>query len=146
MHWIAKYLLALLVLRMAAVPFGDEEIALAQIVQGEANHQFMRDTGLSAYCAGWVVRNRIAAGKCESYADCQKDFNGSIVQAPGWRYMAMARLAMNNEEDPTGGALYVLSQQDMDQLGFDESEASLILRASEHRALFFFVEWPGGEP
>ena len=74
MRWLARYLLAMMVLRMAAASFHPEEMALAQIIQGEANHQFMRDAGLSAYCVGWVVRNRIAAGQCESYADCQKDF------------------------------------------------------------------------
>jgi hypothetical protein len=35
------------------------------------------------------------------------------------------------------------SQQDVDKLGFDEEEATLILRASESRALFFFREWQG---
>lgn len=144
MHWIARFLQILMILRMAAVPFSDEEIALAQIVQGEANHEFMRDSGMSAYCVGWVVRNRFKAGKCESYADCQKDFNGTIITDPKWRYLAVARLVVNGQRDPTGGALHVLSQQDMDELGFDESEASLIIRTSEHRGLYFFQEWPGG--
>lgn len=142
MYWITKYLLALMVLRMAAAPFNDKEYVLAQIIQGEANSQFMHDGGLSAYCVGWVVRNRLAAGWCESYADCQKDFNGTIIKAPQWRYLAIARLVINNKEDPTRGALYVFSQQDIDRLDFDESEASLILRTSEYRALFFFREWP----
>jgi len=145
MNWIARYLLAILVLHMVATPFQSEEIALAQIIQGEANHQFMRDEGMSAYCVGWVARNRLVAGRCESYRHCQKDFKGTIIQAPQWRYLAIARLIINSKEDPTGGALYVFSQQDMNQLDFDESQATLVIRASPYRALFFFKEWPGRE-
>lgn len=140
---IARYLLALVVLHMAAMPFGAEEIALAQIAQGEAKSQFMRDRGAAAYCVGWVARNRLESGKYgSSYKEVQADFNGSIVTDPKWRYLAVARLVVHGREDPTSGALYVLSQQDMDRLGFSEEGATLVLKASPHRGLFFFKEWP----
>ena len=140
---VARYVLALIVLRMAAVPFSAEEIALAQIVQGEASHEFMRDRGAAAYAVGWVARNRLESGQYgSSYQELRGEFNGAIITDPKWRYLAIARLVVNGQRDPTGGALYVLSQQDMDQLGFSEEGATLVLRASAHRALFFFREWP----
>ncbi len=142
---LRAYLWGLVVLRMAATPFHPEEIALAQILQGEANHEFMRDSGMSAYCVGWVVRNRLEAGKCESYAHCQKDFNGTIVTDPQWRYLAVARLVMKGKRDPTGGALHVLSQQDVDRVGFDVEEASLVIQASPYRSLYFFERWQRGD-
>ena len=142
---LKAYLWGLLVLRMVAVPFSLEEIALAQIIQGEANHEFMRDNGMSAYCVGWVVRNRLEAGKCQSYLHCQRDFNGTIITDPQWWYLFIARLVINGEEDPTAGALHVLSQQDVDELGFDVEEASLVIRASAYRSLYFFERWQRGD-
>ena len=139
---IAKYILAMIVLHMAAMPFSAEEIALAQIIQGEANAQFMHDAGGAAYAVGWVARNRLESGQYgASYQEMRAGFNGTIVVSPKWRYMAIARLVVNGQDDPTKGALYVLSRQDMDKLGFNEGQATLILRASEYRALFFFEEW-----
>ena len=141
---IAKYILAMIVLHMAAMPFSTEEIALAQIIQGEADHEFMQDDGAAAYAVGWVARNRLQGGQYGlSYQEVRAGFNGTVIKAPKWRYLAIARLVINGQQDPTGGALYALSQQDMDKLGFDEEQATLILRASEHRALFFFEEWQG---
>lgn len=141
---VARYLLALMVLRMAAVPFSDEEVALAQIMQGEAGHEFMGDTGAAACAVGWVARNRLESGEYgSSYQEMKPDFNGAIITDPKWRYLAIARLVVHGRRDPTGGALYVLSRQDMDQLGFDEGEATLVLRASAQRGLFFFREWSG---
>ena len=140
---VARYLLAMMILRMAAMPFSAEEIALAQIVQGEANAQFMRDGGAAAYAVGWVARNRLETGRYgASYQELRAEFNGTIVVSPKWRYMAIARAVSNGRRDPTSGALYVLSQQDVDRLGFDGQKASLVLRASEHRGLYFFKEWP----
>ena len=140
LRWLV---LTLIVLRMAAVPFSAEEIALAQIVQGEASHEFMHYDSAPAYCVGWVARNRLESGKYgESYQDLD-GFNGRLMGDPGWRYMAIARLVINAEEDPTHGAMYVLSQQDVDRLGFDGGEATLVLRASQVRALYFFKEWQG---
>lgn len=140
---VARYILAMMVLRMAAMPFSAEEIAVAQIVQGEANAQFMRDGGAAAYAVGWVARNRLESGQYgASYQELRAEFNGTIVRAPKWRYLAVARMVVNGQRDPTSGALYVLSQQDMEQLGFSEEGATLVLRASEHRALYFFKEWP----
>lgn len=125
-------------------PFSAEEIALAQIIQGEADHEFMRDDGAAAYAVGWVAKNRLGSERYgASYQELQAGFNGTIIKAPKRRYPAIARLVINGRRDPTDGALYVLSQQDMDKLGFDEGQATLILRASEHRALFFFEEWQG---
>lgn len=141
---LKAYLWGLVVLRMAAIPFRPEEVALAQILEGEAGYQFMRDGGVSAYHVGWVARNRLEAGKCESYLHCQKDFNGAISTDPQWRYKAIARLVINGKRDPTGGALHVLSKQDVDKLGFDVEEASLVIQASLYRRLYFFEEWPGG--
>lgn len=142
MQVIARFMVTLIVLRMAAVPFSAEEIALAQILQGEANHQFMMGSYVPAYTVGWVVRNRLESGEYgSSYQELQAGFNGVINRAPQWKYMAMARLVINGKWDPTGGALYVLSQQDVDKLGFAMEEASLVVRASEQRALFFFKEW-----
>jgi len=145
MQTIARFIVTLAVLRMAAVPFSVEEIALAQIMQGEANHQFMRSY-VPAYCVGWVARNRLETGEYgTSYQELQVGFNGTINRAPQWKYMAMSRMVINARpwNDPTHGALYVWSQQDMEKLGFDVERASLILRTSDHRALYFFVEWPG---
>lgn len=131
----------LVVLRMAAVPFNAEEIALAQIAQGEAGHEFMYHDSVPAYCVGWVARNRLATGQYgKSYQEVA-GFNGKLNTDPKWRYMAIARLVMYSEDDPTEGALYVLFQQDVDKLGFDEDRATLVLRASERRALLFFTEW-----
>lgn len=144
MQAIARFIVTLAVLRMAAVPFSAEEIALAQIMQGEANHQFMRSY-VPAYCIAWVARNRLESGEYgASYQELRAEFNGTINRAPQWKYMALARVVMNQRKwkDPTHGALYVWSRQDMDELGFDMEKASLILRTSEHRGLFFFVEWP----
>jgi hypothetical protein len=141
MQIIARFMVMLIVIRMAAVPFSAEEIALAQILQGEANHQFM-GSHVPAYAVGWVARNRLEAGDYgSSYQELQAGFNGAINRAPQWKYMATARLVMNGKWDPTDGALYVLSQQDVDQLGFAAEEASLVVRASAHRALFFFKDW-----
>lgn len=90
---IARYLLALMVLHMAAMPFSAEEIALAQIAQGEANHQFMRDAGAAAYAVGWVARNRLVSGK---YGSSYKEVKATLMEAslrtqsgvtwlwPGW--------------------------------------------------------------
>lgn len=145
MQAMARFMVTLMVLRMAAMPFSDEEIALAQIMQGEANHQFMRSY-VPAYAVGWVARNRLESDEYgSSYQEMQAGFNGAINRAPQWKYMALARLVMNHRRwrDLTRGALYVFSQQDVDELGFDAQEASLILRASDHRALYFFREWPG---
>lgn len=141
-HPVTRFMVALVILRMAAMPFCDEEIALAQIMQGEANHQFM-GSFVPAYGVGWVARNRLESGEYgESYQALRAEFNGTVDRAPQWKYMALARLVMAGERDPTGGALYVFSQQDIDKLGFDEAGATLILRASAARALFFFKEWP----
>jgi hypothetical protein len=141
---MAKYLLAMLILRLVATPFVPEEIALAQIIQGEASHEFMEDDGTAAYAVGWVARNRLESREYgASYQELRGEFNGTLVTDPQWRYMVIARLVINGENDPTNGALYVLSQQDMDKLGFDEEQATLILRASASRALFFFKEWQG---
>ncbi len=141
---IARYFLVLIILRMAAVPFGDEEIALARIIQGEAGHEFMAYNSAPAYCVGWVVRNRLASGEYgSSYQEIAAGFNGTLNRAPKWRYMAIARLVMSGHEDPTGGALYVLSQQDVEGLNFDVERATLVLRASPGRALYFFREWQG---
>lgn len=145
MQAIARFMVTMAVLRMAAVPFSAEEVALAQIMQGEANHQFMRSY-VPAYCVGWVARNRLESGEYgSSYQELQAGFNGTISRAPQWKYMAVARVVMKQRKwkDPTRGALYVWSRQDMDELGFDVGKASLILRASEHRALYFLVQWPG---
>lgn len=143
MQAIAHSMMTLAVLWMAMVPFSAEEIALAQIMQGETHHQFMRSY-MPAYAVGWVARNRLESGEYgSSYQELQAGFNGTINRAPQWKYVAIARLVMNGKQDPTRGALYVFSQQDVDELGFAVERASLILRASEHRALFFFVEWPG---
>lgn len=144
MQVIARFMVTLAVLRMAAIPFSPEEIALAQIMQGEADHQFMRSY-VPAYCVGWVARNRLESGEYGiSYQELRAEFNGTINRAPQWKYMALARVMMHQRKskDPTHGALYVLSQQDMNELGFNMDQASLILRTSKHRGLFFFVEWP----
>lgn len=145
MQAVTRFMITLIVLRMAAMPFTNEEVALAQIMQGEANHQFMRSY-VPAYAVGWVARNRLESGEYgSSYQELQVGFNGAINHAPQWIYMAMSRLVMNHRRwrDLTRGALYVFSQQDVDELGFNAREASLILRASDHRALYFFREWPG---
>lgn len=142
LHWITRFMLTLVVLRMAAVPFSGEEIALAQIIQGEAGHEFMRDDGGAAYCVGWVVKNRLTSGQYgASYQELRAEFNGTIIIDPKWRYLVIARLVIHRQEDPTGGALYVLSRQDMDKLGFDEAGACFVLRASQQRGLYFFREW-----
>ena len=68
---------------------------------------------------------------------------GTLNTDPGWRYLAIARLVITAEHDPTAGALYVFSQQDVNKFKFNEEAATLVLRASDHRALLFYVEWPG---
>ena len=143
---LGRLMLTIVVLRMAAFPFGAEEVALAQIIQGEAGHEFMYGRSAGAYCVGWVARNRVQSGLYgESYQDLD-GFNGRLTGDPSWRYLAIARVVINyHGDDPTGGAMYVLSQQDVDRLGFDEGKATLVLRASKQRALLFFVEWPGGK-
>lgn len=142
-----RLIVILFVLSAAVVPFSNGEIALAQIIQGEANHQFMHGSYTGAYCVGWVARNRLETNQYgPSYAEIQGGFNGTISDVPQWEYLMLARRVMNGKEDPTGGALYVFSQQDVDRLRFDESKATLVIRASEHRALIFFAEWPEVKP
>jgi hypothetical protein len=144
LHWITRLMLMLALLRATATPFSDEEAALAQIIQGEASHEFMRDNGEAAYCVGWVAKNRLESGEYgSSYQEVQEGFNGSIVTDPKWRYLVVARLVIYHRNDPTDGALYALSQQDVDRLGFGGAEACLVLVASAERAVYFFKEWPG---
>ena len=118
---------------------------MAQIMQGEAHHQFMRGSYDGAYCVGWVARNRLETKRYgSSYVEVQAGFNGTINDAPRQEYLVLARLVINGTEDPTHGALYAFSRQDVDRLRFDEDKATLVIRASEHRALMFFAEWPEG--
>lgn len=124
-------------------PSSDEEVGLAQIMQGEAHHQFMHGDYTAAYCVGWVARNRLETKRYGmSYAEVQDGFSGTINDVPRKEYLILARLVINDTEDPTHGALYVFSRQDVDRLRFDEDEATLVIRASEHRTLIFFAEWP----
>lgn len=142
---LARYLLTMMVLHMAAIPFSAEEIALAQIIQGEAYHGFMRDDGAAAYAVGMVARNRLESGRYgSSYKEVQSGFSGTLAVEPERRYLAVARKVINGTEDPTQGALYVLSQQDVKVLGFGDQAAliTLVLRTSETRALYFYKTWP----
>jgi hypothetical protein len=144
MNWMGRAILILMVWHVVETSLSVEEAALAQIIQGKAHHQFMRDDGAAAYAVGWVARNRLESGQYGgSYQELRSEFNGTVNRAASLRYKVIARMVINNEEDPTGGALYVFSQQDVDRLGFGEEEATLILVASEHRALYFFRRWPG---
>lgn len=145
MHCLIRFMMTLALLQPAAAPFSSEEIALAQIMQGEAHHRFMGGDFTGAYCVGWVARNRLESGKYgETYAEIQSGFNGTNQSSPRWEYLDLARLVLIDEGDPTQGALYVFSQQDVERLGFAEEKATLIIRASEQRALLFFAEWPEG--
>ena len=138
-----KLIIITLVLGTLAAPPSNEEVALAQIMQGEAHHQYMASNYDGAYCVGWVARNRLLSQRYgSSYAEIQAGFNGTISSVPQREYLVLARLAINGEEDPTRGAVYVFSQQDVDHLGFNESEALLVIRASKNRALIFFAKWP----
>jgi len=138
-----QWIVALLLLAMLAAPPLDEEIALAQIMQGEAHHQYMAGSYDGAYYIGWVARNRLLSQRYgSSYIEVQAGFNGTIAGTPRQEYLILARLVISGKKDPTHGALYMFSQQDVNQLGFDESNATLIIRASESRALMFFARWP----
>lgn len=143
MHCLIRFMIALALSQPAAGPFSSEEIALAQIMQGEAHHRFMGDDFTGAYYVGWVARNRLESGKYgETYAEIQGGFNGTSHSPPRWEYLDLARLVLSGNGDLTQGALYVFSQQDVERLGFAEERATLTIRASEHRALLFFAEWP----
>jgi hypothetical protein len=70
----------------------------------------MRDDGAAAYAVGWVARNRLESGQYgASYQELRGEFNGTLITDPKWRYMVIARLVINGRNDPTEGALYVLS-------------------------------------
>lgn len=144
MNTIAAYLVMLAMLVPVGPPYfvTVEEVLLARIMQGEAGHLYMEGDE-AAFCVGWVARNRLESGRYGSSfskVEVGSGFAGTVRRSRQ-HYYNLARLVLRSKWDPTNGALYALSQQDVDNLEFDVTKATLVIRVSEDRALFFLKNW-----
>lgn len=76
---------------------------------------------------GHVVMNRVSSpcfpDTVVEVIEQQGQFNGRGI--PKGCHLAMARRVLRRSRDPTGGMLYVLSEQDRERLGFPEGDLSI---------------------
>lgn len=105
---------------------------LASLITGEAR-------GLPAegqQAIAHVAMNRLEAGY---------GWNGWYGWGdPSPESIANAYQVVHRDHDPTGGALYALSHNDMQNLGFDRGEAIVIENPDNGQTLYLLHEWQEG--
>lgn len=102
---------------------------LAALVSGEARGM----TAEGQQAIAHVALNRLEAG----YG--WDGWNG--FDEPTSESVMNAYLAVKRDHDPTGGALYALSRNDMRYLGFEK--ADIVIENPENgQALYLLYEWP----
>lgn len=113
-------------------------LLLALIVYGEGAGTFSNTERVATGIAH-VALNRAETGWWE-YTDGWNGYDPSL-EPPLWARRIGERVALGHTEDPSGGCLFVLSGQDVEQLGFPigKAEWSVVRGPWE---LHFYKEWP----
>ncbi len=113
---------------------GIEVLDLARIMQGESPGDMA-----AAYMVGWVAKNRLVHPSYgDTYAVVSYGFFGYRADMqPSKEFLTLARRVMASKEDPTGGALYAMSREDITKLDIPPSRADVA-----YGEWFFFKTWP----
>jgi len=121
---------------------------LARIAEGEAGGASIWGSESAARQAQvhvmWVVMNRLRHRAYAPPYDALSDFYGAeLIEQPDAKtiQLALGVLYADPKDDPTGGCLFVLSQQDRVKLGVRDGD--LILIGKGPFSLHLFRNWPG---
>ena len=121
---------------------------LARIAEGEAGGASIWGSESAARQAQvhvmWVVMNRLRHRAYAPPYDALSDFYGAeLIEQPGAETIQRALTVLHSDpkSDPTGGALFVLSEQDRKKLGVRQGDLILIGRGPF--SLSFYRTWPG---
>jgi len=139
----------LMALADAMEPKTPEVIYLARAIEGEGAALF-EDRDYVGSLIAHVAMNRLDIGWwSESMVDIVTSaFHGYVnVQIPAPWSVALAEEAIHREEDIANGALFLLSQADLEKHGWGhwQSRAVWEVRNEEGHALYGFKIWPGQE-
>jgi len=120
----------------------------AQAVEGEGAGLFEDRITVGLWIAHTAINRSEAGWWSDSIVEVvEQDFHGWVnVSVPAGWAQEVARQALDarsgNGMDITGGALFVLSRQDLVTNGWSAEEAIHAFTEGEH-GLFFFRVWPG---
>lgn len=121
---------------------------LARIAEGEAGGASIWGSESAARQAQvhvmWAVLNRLRHAAYAPPYDPLSDFYGAeLIEQPDGKTIQLALwvLFADPKSDPTGGALFVLSEQDRQKLGARQGDMILIGKGPFQ--LNFYRGWPG---
>jgi len=117
---------------------------LAQAVEGEGAGLFEDRITVGLWIAHTAINRSEAGWWSDSIVEVvEQDFHGWVnVTVPAEWACEVAKRALMRERDITGGALFVLSRQDLVENGWSAEEAIHSFEEGAH-GLFFFRVWPG---